>query len=699
MSTGRRLVCRGLVTGIVMMLALAFPGTGAAVQKVPMARRSPPPLLLGADWYPEQWPESRWPADLELMQKAHVHVVRLGEFAWTALEPSEGNYHFGWLERAIDMAGQHGIYVIIGTPTAAPPVWMATKYPGILVTLSDGRRYAGATRNRDNWNSTLYRQFVRDIDTRLARHFGHNPWVIGWQIDNEYSCQSFGPATQAQFHQWLRQRYGTIAALNKDWTTAYNNQTYSGFDEVPLVSGTQDNNPGLWLASKRFISYSLRGYQRVQINAIRRYADPRQKITTNMMAWYGLYNPYTVGQDLDIISIDNPQTGGSFHPVANGAIHDMIRGIKGQNYWVMETTAGPRGGDNASQQLPRGVMADAVWSYIGHGADLVNYWQWRDALNGGEANHGALVGVNGKPNLLYSEWARVGAEFDKAGPAIKNTHVRAHVAILYSYPSRLDIDWQKMNPKYDAISLLMSYYAPLHKLGYTIDIVPPTRDLTKYSLVIAPGLELLTQSEADNLESYVRNGGHLVLGQRSGMKDVHNSRWPQKQPGPMVPFLGAHVEQYQALGSPICVNGLFGHAKAILFAEMLRTDSPQTKVLMRYQAPHSWLDGQPAAVTRKIGKGQFTYIGAWLDKAGVRREVEWMVQQANVKPDLFPVPAGVDVYKRVGTDHDVYIVENSSTKTATVQLPFAMKNLLSGGLDKTLMLPAYGYSVLLAKRQ
>lgn len=655
---------------------------------------APPTLLLGAAWYPEQWPESRWNTDLDLMQKAHIHVVRVGEFAWTALEPAEGVYKFGWLERAINLAGQHGIYVILGTPSAAPPVWMATKYPSILITEANGKQYTGATRNRANWNSNLYKGFVRDIDQRLSKHFGHNPYVIGWQIGNEYSSQSYGPSAQAQFHTWLQHRYGTIGKLNADWTTAYNNQTYSSFDEVPLVDGTRDNNPGLWLASKRFISDSLRAYQRVQIDAIRKYASPRQKITTNMMRFYGLFDAYTVGQDLDIIGLDNPQVSGSFNPTAMGPPQDLIRGIKDRNYWIMETTAGPRGGSNASVQLDKGAMRDSVWSDIGLGADLVSYWQWRDALNGGEQNHGALVGVDGKPNLIYSEWSQIGREFEKAGPALKGTTVHSNVALLYSYPSRWTIDWQKMNPKYSAIKALMSYYVPLHELGYNVDIVPPSRNLSKYKLVIAPALNVLTQAEANNLERYVKQGGHLVLGQRSAMKNKYDSRWPQRQPGPLASFLGAYVEQYTALNHPVDTSGVWGKSQDQLFAEQLTVQANDVKVLMRYHAPHSWLDGQPGAVTRKIGSGSITYVGVWLDAPGMKRAVQWMLNQSKLKPDVFPTPKGVDVYKRIGQNHDIYIVCNSSQKSQTILLPTAMKNVLAGGTVRSVKLPVYGVAVL-----
>ena len=657
-------------------------------------RVQPPALLLGAAWYPEQWPESRWETDLELMQKAHIHVVRVGEFAWTALEPEEGKYQLDWLERAVNLAGKHGIYVILGTPSAAPPVWMEAKYPDIMVTDQNGKRYSGATRNHYNWCSPRYRQFVREIDERLAQRFGKNPDVIGWQIDNEYSRMSFDATTQAEFHAWLQKRYGSIDRLNQAWTTAYDNQTYSAFDEIPLVDGTRDNNPGLWLDSKRFISDSLRDYQKAQINAIRKYAAPRQKITTNMMGWFDLYDHYTVAHDLDVIAWDNPQVSGTFDPVTNGAANDLMRGLKGADFWVMETTAGPRGGGDASVMLPKGAMRAVMWHDIGHGANLISYWQWRDALNGGEQNHGTIVDVDGRPDPIYAEIAQVGQEFEKAGPALRGSEVKARVAILHSYPSRWTIGWQKMNPAYNAIQALLSYYIPLHRLGYTIDIVPPGRDLSKYKLVIAPALNVLTQEEAANLERYVKQGGNLVLGQRSAMKDQYDARWPQLQPGPLEGLLGARVRQYTALASPIEADGVWGDAKTQMFAESLTVQATGVKILMKYDAPHSWLDGQPAAVTRTVGSGSITYVGAWLDAPTMRRAVQWMARQSGVRPDLFAAPEGVEVYRRQAKDHEIFIVENDGDQDQKVELPKAMHNALTGQTVKSLDLGMYDVAVL-----
>ena len=681
---------------LLIVLGASIPGIALSQSMPSEASRLPPipPLLIGSAWYPEQWPESRWNTDLDLMQKAHMHLVRVAEFAWTELEPQEGKYDLDWLERAVNLAGKHGMFVIIGTPSAGPPVWMASRYPDIMLTDANGKRYTGATRNRYNWNSERYRGFVRAMDEQLAKRFGHNPYVIGWQIDNEYNSQSFDEQTQAQFHSWLQQRYGTIAKLNKLWTTAYNNQTFPSFDEVPLVSGTVGNSPGLSLDSKRFISDSLRGYQKVQIDALREFAGQNQKITTNMMGWFDLYDHYTVGQDLDIIGWDNPQVQGSFDPIKNGAPHDLMRGLLGKNYWVLETTAGPRGGGDASVQLDKGALRSAVWADVGHGADLVSYWQWRDALNGGEANHGGIVDVDGTPDPIYAEYAQIGSEFEKAGPALKGTAVEASVAILHSYPSRWDITWHKMNPEYDAIKALMSYYAPLHELGYSIDIVPPDRDLSKYKLVIAPGLEVLAQSEADNLTRYVNGGGHLVLGQRSAMKDDNNSRWTQRQPGPLASLLGARVEQFTALDHIVDLSGDWGEAKGELFAEQLIATAPDVKVLMRYHAPRSWLDGEAAAVTRNIREGSFTYIGAWMDATATRRAVQWMLRESHLDSDTVPVPAGVDVYRRHSQDRDVFIIENQSQQQQTISLPVEMNDVLADKLVHSVQLPVYGVAVL-----
>ena len=684
--------CSQVIGRVCLVLILVHPFVQGQSSDHLAGAPAPPALLLGAAWYPEQWPESRWNADLDLMQKAHMHLLRLGEFAWSSLEPQEGKYDLDWMERAVNLAGKHGIYVVIGTPTCAPPAWLTEKYPETLRISEAGKVAAHGERGQFNFANEKYRELARKIDEQLARRFGHNPYVIAWQIDNEYSFVSFDSMTRAQYQGWLEARYGTLDNLNRAWTTAYWSQTYSSWDQIPIE--TANGNPGLMLDWKRFVSDTWRSYQRNQIDAIHRYADPGQHITNNMMGWFDGFDHSVVARDLDFAAWDDPISQGHLDPIRNGATHDLTRGFKNQNFWVMETTAGPTTWNNGGTIVDKGEMRATIWHDIGHGADAVSYWQWRDGLNGQEQNHGAIVDVDGEPDPIYAEIAQTGREMEKAGPVLQGTTLESSVAILHSYDSRWTLNWQRMSNGYDVIDELLSYYTPLHELGNTIDILPPESDLSKYKLVVAPALNVISQTDADHLIQYVKQGGNLVLGIRSGMKDSTNARWPERQPGPLANILGGHVEQFFGLKNPVSVSGVWGTSKASIFEEQLTVAASDVTVLMRYGTSNGWLDNQPAAITRKVGRGTITYIGAWMDATGMKRAAQWMLATSGVKPDLPQVPDGVEVYRRAGMGREVFIVENFSHRTQTILLPKVMKEVFAGGVVRSVKLPVYGVVVL-----
>jgi len=656
----------------------------------------PPALLLGTAWYPEQWPESRWDADLALMQKAGIHMVRVGEFAWSRMEPAEGQYDLDWLERAITAAAKHGIVTVIGTPSAAPPVWLTQKYPETLRTMDDGRKDQHGNRQQFNFANPKYREQARAMAQQLAKRFGHNPNVVGWQIDNEYANVSFDAETRQQFQQWLKATYGTLDNLNARWTTSYWSETYFDWNQVPIQVGY--GNPGLLLSWMRFVSDTWRSYQKNQIEVIRANADPRQFITTNMMGWFNGYDHYTVAQDLDLAAWDDYVGQGHLDPVKNGAAHDLTRGFKGKNFWVMETQPGGVNWASINNWLDKGEVRAMAWHDIGHGADTVSYWQWRSALNGQEQYHGTIVGPDGGPDPLYEEIAQIGREFEKASPALAGTSVKSDVAVLHSYDSRWAIEWQKHNKNYDPVDEILSFYGPLRAISQSVDIVPPTASLVQYKLVVAPGLNVLTNEGSNNLMSYVKNGGHLVLGQRSAMKDVDNGLWPQRQPGPLADLLGGRVEQYYALVDAVPVEGKWGTGDGQLWAELLSTQAPDVEVLMRYGKSNGWLDGQPAAITRKVGKGRITYLGAWLDKKTMAQAANWMTEVSNVKPALGPVPEGVEVYPRYGANGAVYVLVNFSKSPQTIKLPGTMKDVLGDGAIRSVTLPYYGVAVVAAAK-
>jgi beta-galactosidase len=680
----QRLKCavRLAVAGIFLIAATLF------AQTAPPA----PPIMLGTAWYPEQWPESRWDADLTLMQEAGIHMVRVGEFAWSRMEPREGHYDLDWLDHAVTAAAKHGIYTVVGTPTAAPPAWLTQKYPETLRVDEEGHRAEHGNRQQFNFANPKYRELARRIAEEMAKRFGHNLWVLGWQIDNEYSDISFDPNTKAQFQQWLKARYGTLDNLNTRWTTSYWSETIFDWSQIPIQ--TTEGNPGLLLAWKRFVSDTWRSYQKNQLDVIRSHSDARQFITTNTMGWYDGFDHYVVEKDLDLAAWDDYVGQGHLDAAKNGFAHDLTRGFKNKNFWVMETQPGSVNWTTINNSLDKGEVRAMAWHAIGHGADVVSYWQWRSALNGQEQYHGTLLGSDGTPVPLYAEAQQIGREFDKASTALAGTTVKSEVAMLHSYDSRWAIDWQRHNKNYDPAAALVSYYRPLRAVSQSIDVVEAVAPLTQYKLVVAPGLNVLSDAAAKNLIDYVRQGGHLVLGQRSAMKDDDNTLQPQRQPGPLTELLGGRVEQYYALTDPVRVEGTFGSGEGKLWAELLSAKDGDTEVLEHYGKSNGWLDGKPAAITRKAGKGRITYIGAWMDDSAMAAATKWMADVSGVKPAMGAVPDGVEVYPRYGQRGVVYILVNLSETAQKVPLPSAMDDVLEGGSKSSVMLPMYGVAVL-----
>jgi beta-galactosidase len=659
----RSLRCALLALGLLLASA-----AGAA----PSGR---PALLVGTAWYPEQWPQARWPKDLQLMQAAHLDVVRVGEFAWSTLEPREGEYEFAWLDRAIAEAARHHIYVVIGTPTAAPPAWLTGKYPDTLRVDEDGRRAEHGNRQQFSFSSPRYRELARQLVRRLAEHYGHNPDVIGWQIDNEMGPPSFDAETQRQFHAWLQRKYGTIASLNRHWTTAYWSQTYDRFDEVPMRS--HDENPGLLLDLRRFVTDTWASYVANQVAAIRAHADPRQFITTNTTHWGDQFDQYVVSRELDMASWDEYVPDGHYRWLEDAVQHDLVRGYKNKDFWLMETQPAFVNWWPVNSALPPYAMRELAWQAVGHGADAVLYWQWRSALNGQEQYHGTLLGADGTPVPAYAIVREIAAEMARAAPAIAGTSPHSEVAMLQSYDSRWAIDFQRQQQDFGVVKEFDAFYAPLERYAQAVDVVAPDAPLAGYRLVVAPALNVLSAAEARHLADYVRGGGHLVLGPRSGMKDAWNALWPQRQPGPLTSLLGGRVEQYYALESAVPLAGVLGSGQASIWAEALSARAP-TRVLMRYGKSNGWLDGRPAIITRDVGKGSITYIGAWLDPALMQNLLDDFLRRAHVTPLVPGVSQNIEVCERTGAGKRVWILINHGDSAQTLRLPSPATPVLAG---------------------
>jgi beta-galactosidase len=654
-------------------------------------------LLLGTAWYPEQWSESRWEEDLRLMEAAGIRMVRVAEFAWSRLEPREGAYDFDWLERAISLAAKHHIVTVLGTPTATPPAWLTQAHPETLRMEESGRRATHGGRAHGNVTSPLYRQYCAKIARAMGQRFGHNPNVVGWQIDNEYcyALMSFDDAAKADFQAFLKSKYQTLDALNDAWTTAYWSQTYFAWDQIPIPIG--GHNPGLQLEWKHFITKAWKEYQDLQIAEIRQLADARQFYTGNFMGFFDGFDHYDICQQLSFASWDDYVGSGHLDGTYNGLSHDLTRGFKNSNFWIMETQPGHVNWAANNNDLNKGEIRAMAWQAIAHGSDAVGYWQWRSALGGQEQYHGTLVGTDGTPVPFYDEVAQLGREFIATQALFKGTAPVSEAALLFDYDSRWAIQFQKHADKFDAVGQLRSYYQPLRKLAQSVDVVNPKVRLDAYRIVFAPALNVMPKETADHLLDYVRGGGHLVLGPRSGMKGAFNELLTQRQPGFLADALGGRVEQYYALEKDAPVSGPLGRGQAMIWAEQLKANAVDTEVLLRYGASNGWLDDQPAVITRKVGKGRITLIGAVLDESLTASIVTRLAEDSGVKSILGAMPEGVEVSRRVGDGRTVYVLINLTRETKKITLPRVMKQVLGGKPSEALELPAYGVEILTEK--
>jgi len=611
------------------------------------------------------------------------------------MEPAEGYFQFDWLERAIRLAEKHHIAIVVGTPTAAPPAWLTQKYPDTLRVESNGQRATHGNRAHGSVTSIKYRELCHRIAEEMAKRFGRDPNVVGWQIDNEYGygMMSYDSDTRQLFQQWLKAKYKTLDALNQHWTTTYWSQTYDVWEEIPIPVG--ENNPGLMLDWQRFTTYAWRSYQQNQIDAIRPHSEPRQFITGNFMGYgFDPIDHFVIAKPLTFVAWDDYIGTGHLDPDTNGISHDAMRGLKRENIWVIETQPGFVNWSPLNNSLDKGEVRAMAWHDVGHGADEVSYWQWRSALNGQEEIHGTLVGPDGKPEPLLSEVAQTAKEFSDLQGAFRDTRVVSDVALLQDYESRWAINWQKHTEKYDQFPILKSYYQALRRLSQSIDIVSPDVSLDQYKLVVAPDLCLIPKERAQHLEEYVKNGGHLVLGPRSGLKDEFNALLTTRQPGYLAEALGGQVEQYYALEKTVPASGSLGSGDVSVWAELLKVTSPDAEVLLHYEKSNGWLDDQPAIVTRKYGRGRITYIGAVLSDALVASAAQWMAKSSGVSAAFGPVPDGIEVSRRVGPRGAVYVLINFVKETQSVALPRPMQSLLDHREANQVELPQYGVAVL-----
>ncbi len=661
-------------------------------------------MYYGADYYPEQWPRERWATDARLMRKAGINLVRLAEFAWAQLEPSEGTFDFSWLDDAIALLAAEGIATVLGTPTATPPAWLCHAYPQVLRVTRDGQRTTFGMRRQYCPTSDTYRAHTRRIVTAMAEHYAGHPHVVAWQIDNEFGCHDstrcYCPECRDAFAAWARGRYDWLAVLNEVWGTAFWSQTYTDWDQVPLPwASTGVSNPALELDYYRFASDQMVAYQQIQVDALRA-ADPSCRVTTNLMGFgFDTIDYYDLARPLDFISWDNYPLYGPLNPVGTALSHDAVRGSKNAPFWVMEQQAGPCGWQTMGRTPQPGQLR--LWAYqaIAHGADAIVYFRWRTARANTETYWYGILDHHGRPGRRYDEIAAMGQEVARLGSRLEGARSPRAVALLQTYDDRWALGLQPGAPGLSFGDIFSGYYRALHGLNVPVDVVSPEAPLEDYALVVAPALHLVSPEAARTLRRYVEAGGALVVGARSGVRDGHSRIVDTPLPGLLRELTGPEVVEHDALGRDVAAEirfegpaaGLAGHAYgAHTWVDVL---SPQgAHVVARYvDGPYT---GRPAITAHRFGGGMAYYVGTVGRADTMTALMSWLVARHGIEP-LLKAPDGVEVTAREAHGQVYLFVLNHTHAERRVTLPAANTDLLTDSrVDGALTLAPYQVAIL-----
>jgi beta-galactosidase len=647
-------------------------------------------FYFGVDYYPEQWPEERWPEDARLMAEAGINLVRLAEFAWSFLEPHPGRFDFDWLDRALDVLQAHGIRAVLGTPTASPPPWVMAMLPDAYRVLESGQRQTYGNRREYCPTHPGYLKRGCIVTQAMAEHYADHPAVMGWQIDNELGGCCYCSLCRVAFQVWLQNKYGSLGALNGAWGTAFWSHIYTEWSQIPVPLETGGvPNPGLDLDYRRFMSDAYVHFQQEQVDILRRVC-PTHLITHNFMGFhYDQVNYFDLARTLDFVAWDNyPRTAWSrdedVDPAAIALGHDTMRGLKGQNFWLMEQQAGSGGWQEVGLVPRPGEMR--LWTYqaIAHGADAIVYFRWRTARFGTEQFWQGVLDHHGQPRRRYRELRSIGTQLKQVGEMLLGAESCSRVAMVLSYDSRFAFQGQPNHRAFQYSDLFHSYYAALHRHNIGVAIVPPTADLSEYRLVIAPALYVLDHEAAGNLRHYVQNGGTLLVTARSGVKDEANALTNTPLPGLLGDMCGIEVEEHDALSADTQVplaweetglaSGVPG-GYAWLWCDILAPSTAQ--VVARYQA--EFYTGRAAITLNQFGQGQAAYVGTLGDAALHGLVVDWLLRTASVSPAL-SAPGGVEVVERRKDEQRLLFLLNHTHQTHAIVLPRPMTDLLSGQL-------------------
>lgn len=614
-------------------------------------------IWYGGDYNPEQWPEEVWDDDVRLMQQGGITMVSLGIFSWAKLEPREGEFDFGWLDRILQKLHEGGIRVDLASATASPPPWLTANYPEVLPLTENGVRLQVGSRQQYCPSSPVLRKLSARLVSKIAERYAEHPALEMWHVNNEYGCHvshCYCAVSATAFRQWLKARYETIDALNASWGTAFWSQQYARFSEVfPPSAAPSFGNPAQLLDFDRFSSDELLACYRNEV-AVLRVATPDVPITTNFMGFFKGVDYWKFAQEVDIISDDSyPDPADVDAHIAAAASRDLMRSLGGGQPWLLMEQA-PGAVNWRHRNAPKAPGQMAAWSYqaVARGANGIMFFQWRQSVAGAEKFHSGMVPHAGTDTRVWREIEQLGSELGQLR-SLASAGSAARVAIVFEWDSWWSIEQQAVPTTLSYLQGALSWYRAFFEQTVLVDFVTASSDLSAYSIVVVPSLFAASSAGLSNLNAFAESGGQLVVTYQTAITDDSARITAGGYLGLLQHTLGVRIEEFAPLSGgetadiagihPLLVRiegkiGGYGQ----LWSEYVQ--AVDCEVVASFAGGH--LDGWPAITRRSTGTGSGWYVATQLDADGMRALTDHLLVDAQVEGAIaVPVP-GVEAVRR-----------------------------------------------------
>ncbi len=647
-------------------------------------------MWLGVDYYPEQWDAELMEQDLDTIVELGCNVIRIAEFSWHLMEKKEGQYDFSFFDRVIEKAKERNLKVIMGTPTATIPAWLAKKHPDILSEFEGGKKRAFGGRHVYCFNSPHMYTYSEKIIRELVEHYKDEESIVAWQIDNEIGHEGsdvcYCENCQRAFQNYLSKKFaGDIDALNETYGTTFWSQEYNEFSEIPTPTETiTTHNPALRQDWERFRSQSIVDFMAFQADLIKKIAPDAVVMHDFPGGGLGKHVDYSkVAKTLDQVAYNNyPVWGGQKEPIAPHEIAfalDYIRGLKGENFWITEAIMGAQGHD-VTGFLPRPNQAK-MWSYqsMAHGADSLMYFRYRGATKGAEQFCYGVIDADNVKRRKFYEVQSFFHDIAKYKEAME-APVKNEAAIVYDYDSLASFRIQRQSILLDPAAEMQKFYKAFYDQNVGVDVIPEDRDFSSYKVVILPQMIITKPEMEEKVASFVKNGGTVIVTYRHAVKDADNNvPFGETLPVHYNALAGLTVEETESLQDldafPVVGSGVFEGVEGVggIFRDMIQVQDAE--VLFRYADAFYQ---EFAAVTKKqTGKGSMYYVGCVLEEKVTKLLMEQVMQECGFQ--MVPSEEGLEIVTRGNEKQKVTMYINHNAKEMTygdmTLAPFACKIL------------------------